>query len=262
MTTMDAPAVMNTLSPSGPELSVVMPVYNEADAVEPVVRAWVEELDRLTICYEFLVYDDGSRDQTADVLRRIANERSQIVVKSHGNMGHGPTIRKGYREATGDWVFQIDSDDEISPSAFEQLWTRRADYDLLLGCRQGRQATIARRIISFGSRSVVRLLFGRGLWDVNTPYRLVRRSALTAMLPGIPARAFAPNVIMAGLAVRDRLRVYQIWVPHQQRRVGTGSIVGWRQWRTALRCAIETASAALGGRASAQRTVLTRHGDD
>jgi dolichol-phosphate mannosyltransferase len=259
---MGAPEVMITAPRSEFELSVVMPVYNEADAVGPVVSAWAEELDRLKIRYELLVYDDGSRDRTADVLRRIASGRHQVVVKSHANMGHGPTISRGYREAAGEWVFQIDSDDEMSPDGFEQLWTRRAAYDLLLGCRQDRNSTAARRIISFGSRAIVRLLFGKGLWDVNTPYRLIRRSALAAMLTRIPARAFAPNVIMSGLAVRDGLRVYQVRVPHQVRRAGTASIAGWRQWRTALRCATETASVARRERAAGRRTVSVEHGDD
>ena len=196
------------------------------------------------------------------MLRRTATGKPRVVVKHHANIGHGPTISRGYREATGEWVFQVDSDDEMSPSAFEQLWTRREAYDLLLGCRQARNATAARRIISVGSRAVVRLLFGKGLWDVNTPYRLIRRTALAAMLTRIPARAFAPNVIMAGLAVRDGLRVCQIGVPHQSRRAGTVSIAGWRQWRTALRCAIETASVARHERTAGRRTMpFERSGD-
>jgi dolichol-phosphate mannosyltransferase len=237
--------VMSSARPSGLELSVVMPVYNESDTVGRVVCAWSDELDRLKIGYELLVYDDGSRDGTAAVLSQLAGTRPRLVVKSHANIGHGPTISKGYREATGAWVFQVDSDDEMTPSGFEQLWARRADYDLLLGCRRDRHLRLARRTISGGSRAVVRVLFGRGLWDVNTPYRLIRKSALTAMVPRIPAGAFAPNVIMAGLAARDRLRIYQIWVAYRQRRVGTGAIAGWRQWRAAFRCAIETASVAL-----------------
>ena len=149
----------------------------------------------------------------------------------------------------------------MSPAAFERLWTRRAAYDLLLGCRQDRNATAARRIISFGSRAVVRLLFGKGLWDVNTPYRLIRRSALAAMLTRIPARAFAPNVIMAGLAVRDRLRVYQIRASSPG-AAGNRLDSGWRQWRTALRCATETASVARRERAAGRRTGSVEHADD
>ena len=60
--TMGGPEATNITPGSGLELSVVMPVYNEADAVGPVVSAWARELDRLKIRYELLVYDDGSRD--------------------------------------------------------------------------------------------------------------------------------------------------------------------------------------------------------
>jgi hypothetical protein len=174
-------------------------------------------------------------------------------------MGHGPTISRGYRESIGEWVFQVDSDDEMTPASFGRLWACRASYDLVLGCRENRHSRLSRRILSSGSRAVVRLLFGKGLWDVNTPYRLIRRSALAAMLSRIPSRAFAPNVIMAGLAIRDRLRICQIWVPYQPRRAGTGSIVGWRQWRTAARCAIETASVAFGRRAASRHVASPAH---
>lgn len=226
-----------------------MPVYNEAAGVGPVIRSWLQELDRLRIDYELRVYDDGSRDETSRVLDEIAREHPRVVAARHDNMGHGPTISRGYREALGEWVFQVDSDDEMPPDSFEALWTSRAQYDLVLGCRRNRQSPAARRIISGGSRLVVRLLFGQGLWDVNAPYRLIRRSALATMLPRIPSGTFAPNVIMSGLALRDRLRVHQIWVPHQPRRFGAGSIVGMKQWKTALRCAAETLAVARQTRA-------------
>src|SRR5262245_45368756 len=130
-----------------PELSVVMPVYNEARTVGAVVTAWAKELGRLKIAYEFRAYDVGSRDGTEDALRAVATDLPGLVVQRHANMGHGRTILRGYGEAAGEWVFQIDSDDEMSPTAFEELWARRADYDLLLGCRKDRRSTPARRII-------------------------------------------------------------------------------------------------------------------
>ena len=246
---------------SGPELTVVMPVYNEGGTIARVVRSWMGELDRLHISYEFLAYDDGSRDETADVLKLLAQTNPRLAVKSHANIGHGPTILAGYHEAVGEWVFQVDSDDEMTPDSFEQLWSCRADHDLLLGCRKDRQSPLGRRIISAGSRAIVSALFGAGVWDVNTPYRLIRRSALRGMLPSIPPTTFAPNVIMAGLAMKDRLRIRQIWVPHQPRRVGTGSIVGARQWKAAIRCAVETAAVAVRMRGSSNRSVPLKHAD-
>jgi glycosyltransferase involved in cell wall biosynthesis len=244
---------LTDLQPIAPDLSVVMPVYNEAVGVGPVILSWIRELDRLGIHYEFLVYDDGSRDNTLEVLTSIAHAHPGVVAQRHPNMGHGPTISRGYREATGEWVFQIDSDDEMSPAAFEAVWNRRHQADLVLGCRRNRQSPPARRIISGGSRLVVRLLFGHGLWDVNTPFRLIRRSMLNAMLPRIPADTFAPNVIMSGLALRDHLRIDQVWVPHEPRKFGTASIVGWKQWKTAARCVSETLNVALSTRMPGRR---------
>jgi dolichol-phosphate mannosyltransferase len=253
-------STMQSSMPDRFELSVVMPVYNEAGTVESVIRSWLGELDRLGVSYEFLVYDDGSRDRTPEVLGEIAKRHKRLVVSRHLNMGHGPTISKGYREARGEWVFQTDSDDEMTPSSFEHLWVRRADYDLLLGCRKGAHERLARRIIRTGSRAIVRLLFGRGMWDVNAPYRLIRRSKLATLLPLIPPAAFAPNVIMTGLAAREQLRVYQVYVLYRPKPVGTGAIAGWRQWRTALRCAGETLSVALKSRASRDRETVPGHG--
>ncbi|MGE0451355.1 MAG: glycosyltransferase family 2 protein [Vicinamibacterales bacterium] len=244
-----------------PELSVVMPVYNEAGNIGPVVLSWLEELDRLEIDYELRAYDDGSRDDTLSILRRIARGHPQLIALHHQNIGHGRTISRGYRESRSEWVFQIDSDGEMGPEPFAELWAVREHYDLLLGCRGNRQTSLARRVISRGSRLVVRTLFGGGLWDVNTPYRLVRSRTLAWMLPSIPPDAFAPNVMMTGLARLGGLRIHQQWIAHQPRRSGTSSIAGFSQWAVAARCTAETLAVArrARGRATA-REALTRDG--
>ena len=173
--------------PNSPALTVVMPVYNEAAAIGGVVRAWAAELDRLGIDYEMRVYDDGSRDQSATVLEELSQELPRLLVTRHSNRGHGPTILRGYREARGEWVFQTDSDGEMEPDSFSKLWEKRADYDFLLGIRGGREWTPPRWVMTRGSRLAVRMLFGTGVLDVNTPYRLMRRERL-ARAAGAAAR--------------------------------------------------------------------------
>jgi dolichol-phosphate mannosyltransferase len=212
-----------------PALTVVMPVYNEAAAIGDVVRAWAKELDRLGIDYELRVYDDGSRDNTATVLEELSHEVPRLLVTRHTNRGHGPTILRGYREARGEWVFQSDSDGEMEPDSFSLLWDRRADYDFLFGIRGGREWTPPRWVMTRASRLAVRMLFGKGVLDVNTPYRLMRRERLAPLLAPLPDDLFAPNVILSGLAVRNHLRIYQTEVPHQGRRTGTASLAGVRK---------------------------------
>jgi dolichol-phosphate mannosyltransferase len=212
-----------------PALTVVMPVYNEEAAVAGVVRDWATELDRLAIDYELRVYDDGSRDRTADVLLELSKEIPRLLVTRHANRGHGPTILRGYREARGEWVFQTDSDGEMEPDSFGKLWAERERYDFLFGIRAGRVWTAPRWLMTRVSRLAVRMLFGSGVADVNTPYRLMRRARLAELLAGLPDDLFAPNVILSGLAVRQGLRIWQTPVPHQGRRLGAGSLVSVRK---------------------------------
>jgi dolichol-phosphate mannosyltransferase len=233
-----------------PELSVVMPVFNEGAVIAEVIEAWLSELAQLGIDFEFLAYDDGSRDDTAHILAALSEHRPDVVVTSQANVGHGPTILRGYREARGEWVFQVDSDDEMSAEHFGLLWRQREDHDLILGRRQRRDAPLARRLITSASQFTVWALFGRAVTDVNVPYRLIRRAALVSILSRIPAGSFAPNVIMSGLACRDRLRVREVWVPHRGRRTGTVSMVKWRLWKAAARAFGQTVMVALHARRS------------
>ncbi len=186
---------------------MVIPAYNEGGRIASLVAEWSAELERLQIDYDLAVYDDGSTDGTPLVLAALGRQYPRLRVARHANRGHGPTILRGYHDATGSWVLQVDGDGEIAASAFEALWRRRAEYDLLIACRQGRRATLLRALMTAGARWAVRLLFGARVYDVNSPCRLIRREALRRLLPHVPPSAFAPNVILVGLAARARLRI-------------------------------------------------------
>lgn len=225
-------------------LSLVMPAYNEEGAIREVVTAWDRQLASLQVDYELRVYDDGSRDTTGDILETLARELPHVVAIRQANRGHGPTILRGYREARGHWVLQVDSDDEMDPSVFPDMWERR-DADLVIGYRVGRKSPFARKVITTVSYWTVRLLFGAGVRDVNIPYRLYRREMLADLLPRVPPEAFAPNVILAGLALRRGRRVAEVPVPYRERRSGTSHIVRWRMWRAAATSFAQTVGVAL-----------------
>jgi glycosyltransferase involved in cell wall biosynthesis len=237
-----------TAASTPPDLTVVMPAYDEAEGIAALVRAWADALDALGIVYELRVYDDGSTDSTAVELDRIAGEIPALRAASHANRGHGPTVLRGYREARGRWVFQVDGDGEIAPRHFAALWDRRDEADLVLGRRTGRQDGFARAIVSGVARLSVRCLFGGRIHDVNSPFRLFRRDALERLLPEVPEGTFAPNVLLTGLACRHGLRVLEVPVPNEGRRWGRASLASWRLWRKAAIALRQTASLALGRR--------------
>lgn len=233
---------------SAPLLTVIVPVYQEEGAIADVLSDWTRALGALGIDYRLRVYDDGSRDGTAALLDAHARADARIEVVHQANRGHGPTVLRGYREADSPWVFQVDGDGEMPAGAFARLWERRLEHDLLVGDRRDRESTPLRRLVSASSRLLVRLAFGRGPRDVNTPYRLWRGDALRPLLALVPDGAFAPNVLLSGLAARAGLRVFETPVPHHGRRTGRGSLDLRRLAAGVLRSARETLATARRAR--------------
>jgi len=221
-------------------LCVVMPVYNEQDAIGVVLEKWDAALASLGLDYEIRAYNDGSRDETLSVMRKVAehSKSGRITVCDKPNGGHGNTILTGYRAAAADgfgWVFQVDSDDEMGPEKFGELWKMRDSYDFLVGIRDGRVQALPRKLISLVSRFCVGTFYGKGIWDVNTPYRLMRTSAFKGFYEQIPLSTFAPNVILSGLAARHGLRCFEIPVPQHDRTTGEVSIKKWKLFKAAVR---------------------------
>ena len=230
-------------------LCVVMPVYNERDAIGPVLEKWHAALDGLGIDFEIRPYNDGSKDDTLAVMKAAAERLGpRISVRDKPNGGHGNTILTGYREAAADgfdWVFQIDSDDEMGPDGFSGLWERRNEYDFLVGIRDGRRQALPRKVVSLVSRLCVRIFYGKGVWDVNTPYRLMRVSAFRDFYAAIPLTTFAPNVILSGLAARHSLKMFEMPVPQHDRTTGEVSIKKWKLLKAAAKSFWQTISFAL-----------------
>lgn len=226
------------------KLCVVMPVYNEQEAIGAVLEKWAKALDVLGVDYTIRPYNDGSKDNSLSVMKSVAEHLPRIDVRDKPNGGHGDTILTGYREAAVDgfdWVFQIDSDDEMGPEKLGELWSRRGEYDFLVGIRDGRVQALPRKVISFVSRCCVKVFYGRKtIWDVNTPYRLMRVSVFAPIFQKIPTKTFAPNVILSGMVARNLLRYYEIKVPQHDRTTGEVSIRKWKLLKAAIRSFLQT----------------------
>jgi glycosyltransferase involved in cell wall biosynthesis len=224
---------------SRPDLTLVTPAHNEAGTIAETVRAWTAELKRLGIAFEWLIFDDGSRDETGAILEALARELLELHVIRQTNKGHGPTVLAGYRQARGRWTFQIDGDDEIGPAPFASFWQARDRFDLIVGRRRGRALSPGRRALTTASRTGVRLLFGGSLHDPNAPFRLMRTDAVAPLVAALADTTFAPNVILSGLAARRGLRVGEIEVvsrPQPARRAAGWNVLGtaWKVFLQAL----------------------------
>lgn len=246
------------------ELAVVMPVHNEQSAIEGVLRSWLEALAGLGVGFRILVLDDGSTDRTPAVLDAFRSD-GRVDVAAHENVGHGPTILKGYRRAAdlAEWAFQCDSDGEIPAECFAGLWNLRHGADAVLGVRTDRRQRPARRLVSLGARGAVRLLFGARSLDPNCPFRLVRAGVLKAVVWRIPDDCFAPNIILSGVLLSGSFRVQTLPVEAGPRRGGSTSLAGLRAMRSAAKAFAQTVAwrCAFAGEATAEASLHRAQGE-
>ena len=216
-------------------LALIIPAYNESAIIETVLKDWSDLLKSLEIDFSIHVYNDGSSDNTLAVLEQFAVDKAQIIVHDKTNSGHGPTILKAYRELQdAEWLFQIDSDNEISSRYFSELWDARHNYDFLIGQRVYTSRALSRYLISWFSKLTVQLFYGSGIADVNVPYRLLRRAAFAEIFETIPDNTFAPNIIITGLAIRHKFSFKQIKVRSINRQTGTVSIKHFKLLKSAV----------------------------
>ncbi|MEC7367060.1 MAG: glycosyltransferase family 2 protein [Actinomycetota bacterium] len=207
------------------DVAVVIPVFNEEKLIGECINEWLNVLDSVNLNYEILIIDDGSSDATISIVERYRdNQNIQLIIKQ--NEGHGPTILAGYKRAVGiaEWVFQADSDNEISPNQFSALWSRRQGQDAVIAWRQGRDQTTVRRLVTFFARVTTKVLFRCHLRDVNIPFRLFRSETLTILLEKIPSDTFAPNIALSGALSLMNFQVEECPVVFNERIVGESSL--------------------------------------
>ena len=208
-----------------PELSIVMPVYNEANVIEDVVAELKRDVCDKLPSSEIVMCDDASTDETPAILDRLAREDGRVRVHhADRNGGHGPALRRALDESQGTWIFQIDSDGQQVAGEFWQLWDRRERADVVVGIRAIRRNGWHRVVVSIFARWLNRIMGGGNIRDVNVPFKLIHRPVWEDLREAIPKRPVAPSMLIAVGAATRGWRVDQVAITHLPRRHGPSSV--------------------------------------
>lgn len=212
-----AKEAMDTTRPV-PELSIVMPCFNEAESLETILGEWQTFLNEEAIDFEIVVVNDGSTDGTGRLLDKLRKESSRLRVVHQLRTGTEIAVRRGIQAARGRYLLQLHATGRFEPMDFLRLWEAREGRALVLGVRTHRLDGAIRRLYSLALRKCVKLCFGVEIPDSNIPFRLVRRDVAVACLARLDAHAHALNVLMSCLIVRDYPdRVAYVPVPSRLR---------------------------------------------
>lgn len=162
-------------------LTVFFPAYNDAESLPELLKRTFDVVPRLTSDYEVLVINDGSTDNTAPVLKSLAELYTPClkIITHEINRGYGAALRTGFAACTKDLVFYTDGDGQYDVRELEQLWRQmRPGIDLVNGYKLNRADTWGRILIGNVYNWVVRRLFHIRIRDVDCDFRLIRRSVL------------------------------------------------------------------------------------
>ncbi|HUQ90266.1 MAG TPA: glycosyltransferase family 2 protein [Bryobacteraceae bacterium] len=161
-----------------PSLTVFFPAYNDAPSLPGLIRKTFETLAGSVRDYEVIVINDGSYDNTGDVLRSLADTygpRLRIITHA-ANLGYGAALRTGFASATKDFVFYTDGDGQYDVGELPKLLAQAGpNVGLVNGYKRERHDPLHRIWIGSVYNAFARQLFGIQIRDIDCDYRLIRR---------------------------------------------------------------------------------------
>jgi len=178
------------------EVSVVLPVYEEASMLKDLLKRIVTTLGGQGYSFEIVAVDDGSRDETKKVLHelRSSHPRHLVVVRHLTNKGNGAALRSGIRVARGDIVVTMDADGQHSPEDIPSLLREMPPYDLVVGARTDTYAgSWYRRAANNFYNAFSSWLSKTDIKDLTSGFRAMRREAALHFLPLFPQGFSAPT---------------------------------------------------------------------
>ncbi len=231
-----------------PILEILLPVHNEGAGIERTVREIYGELSpRLAV--RFLISEDGSRDNTKEVLRRLSAELPMKLLMSDARKGYSRAVRDGMAEVTAPYLLCLDSDGQCDPKDFWRFWDARESAALVMGWRVRRADNALRAAMSRTFYYAYRMLYRVPVHDPSCPFLLMKRSVVERIAPEMGemqegfwwefvARVFRRRLSILELPVNHRLRTAgktQVYRLSQLPRIGYRHFVAlfriWSQTR-------------------------------
>ncbi|MDG1368065.1 MAG: glycosyltransferase family 2 protein [Acidimicrobiales bacterium] len=222
-----------------PRLSVVMPCFNEAATI-------VEIVDRVLASphtAELIIVDDGSTDGTREIIAEFRDPRIRVLLQAD-NQGKGTAIRRGFQEATADFVIVQDADLEYDPVDYdlvmEPLLLGRADVVFGSRFQSGRPRRVLYFWHSVGNRLLTLLsnmFTDLNLTDMETCYKAFRREVIQSI--DLEQERFGIEPEITAKVAAGGWRVWEVGISYSGRTYAEGKKIHWRDGFQALQCIVK-----------------------
>lgn len=203
---------------TSPELSIIVPIYNEVESIPHLIEAIATAVESISVTYEIICVDDGSKDGSTELLKQIAQKRQDVVaVLLRRNYGQTPAMAAGFNYARGQVIISLDADLQNDPLDIPMLLEKLAQgYDLVSGWRQKRQDDQLTRLLpSKIANWLIAKVTGVQLHDYGCSLKAYRAELVADMNLYGELHRFLP-----ALAFIEGANITEVPVRHHPRRFG------------------------------------------
>lgn len=210
------------------EVEVLLPVHNEGESIEATIRGIHSELSSAAST-GFIVCEDGSRDKSKEILRRLAGELPIRLNLSDKRKGYSRAMRDGMAMVEAEHLLCLDSDGQCDPKDFARFWERRDSADVVIGRRVHRADTLVRRTFSRIFYILYQAVFWTPVHDPSCPYVLFRKSVAHKLAAELGDMKEGFWWEFVACAHRRGFKIIELPVEHRRRSAGTTQVYGWHK---------------------------------
>lgn len=200
-------------------VSIVLPVYNERNVIEQVIRSIYNNVCSKLDDVEFIVTEDGSTDGTKEILEKLAKELPMTLVMSNERKGYAKAVRDALSLVRKEIVFFLDSDGQHNDSDFWKLIPFIEDFDIVTGYKYPRSDSAFRLFISRVMNSLIFFIFGCYFRDINSGFKIFRKQALSILLDKLEGLDFISTELLIK-AFLLKMKIAEVPILHYERKFG------------------------------------------
>jgi len=204
-------------------LSIFFPFWNEEKNIQKVVESAVSVAKNVANKWEIIIIDDGSKDKTLEIAKKLQSEYQNIKIISHfPNRGYGAALKEGFVSSIYDYIVFTDGDGQFDFSEVEKFIGQIKEHDIVIGYRKIRKDNIKRHVLMNMLKGWDKVFFGFTFKDIDCGFKMFTREAVDKLMPLRSEGAMITTEILAK-AIRKKLKIAQVEVAHYKREYGDQS---------------------------------------
>jgi len=215
-------------------LQILMPAHNEGKNIKNHLTK-VNNILKKKIKFSFLICEDGSSDNTLDILKKLKKKFKIRILSKKEKQGYSTAVMSGIKIANADYLLIMDSDGQCDPRQILKFWNARKKADLVVGYRIKRKDFLYRKFFSDFAKFVYGFFFNVKLKDPSFAFSLIRKDvykSLQNFTPSMPEGFFWEY---NARAIYKGYKILEIGIEHKKRKYGDTQIFHvWRLPKIAL----------------------------